>query len=97
MKQVFSAGSKVKLIAPMEVPNWCTCDDDRGRVSNHVKQTIRERFFKADSKLNAEIVHVASETEREKLRKLGHTKVRVRMPSGDTITIAVELDKLTKA
>jgi hypothetical protein len=40
---------------------------------------------------------VASETEREKLRKLGRTKVRVRMPSGDTITITVELDKLTKA
>jgi hypothetical protein len=97
MKQVFSGGSKVKLVAPMEVPTWCECDDDRGRVSNHVKQMIRERFFKADGKLTAEVVHVASETEREKLRKLGRTKVRVRMPSGDTITITVELDKLTKA
>lgn len=97
MKQVFSTGSKVKLIAPMEVPTWCEWDDDRGRVSNHVKQVIRERFFKGDTKLSAEIIHVSSETEREKLRKQGHTKVRVRMPSGDTIVITVELEKLTKA
>jgi hypothetical protein len=97
MKEVFSGGSKVKLIAPMAVPVWCEWDDDRGRVSSHVKQVIRERFFKADTKLTAEVVHVASETEREKLRKLGRTKIRVRMPSGDTITITVELDKLKKA
>lgn len=97
MKQVLSAGSKVKLIAATPVPSWCLFDDDRGRVSTHVKNVIRERFFAADPKLTAEIVHVPNETEREKLRKAGRTKVRVRMPSGDTITITVELDKLKKA
>jgi hypothetical protein len=97
MKQVLNVGSKVKLVAPIPVPPWCECDDDRGRVSNHVKNIIRERFFKADPKLNAEIVHIARETEREKLRKAGRTKVRVRLPSGDTIVIPVELNMLTKA
>jgi hypothetical protein len=97
MKVVLSTGSKVRLAAPMAVPDWCEWDDDRGRVSNHVKAIIRERFFKADTKLTAEIVHVSKETEREKLRKLGRAKVRVRMPSGDTITITVEADKLVKA
>lgn len=97
MKQVFSAGSKVRVVAPMEVPTWCEWDDDRGRVSNHVKQTIRDKFFKGDPKLNAEILHISSEGEREKLRKAHRTKVRVRMPSGDTVVITVELDKLTKA
>lgn len=97
MKQVLNVGSKVKLAAAIPVPPWCEYDDDRGRVSNHVKNVIRDRFFKADPKLTAEIVHVARETEREKLRKAGRTKVRVRLPSGDTITITVELSMLTKA
>jgi hypothetical protein len=96
MKQMLSAGSKVKLVGAMPVPPWCTFDDDRGRVSTHVKNVIRERFFAADPKLSAEIVHVPNETEREKLRKAGRSKVRVRMPSGDTVTITVETDKLTK-
>ncbi|HOA73224.1 MAG TPA: hypothetical protein PL151_01060 [Phycisphaerae bacterium] len=97
MKQALTVGVKVKLVAPMPVPPWCECDDDRGRVSKHVKNVIRERFFKADPKLTAEIVHVAKETERERLRKAGRTKVRVRLPSGDTIVIPVELDMLTRA
>lgn len=97
MKQVLNVGSKVKLIAPSAVPEWCEYDDDRGRVSKHVKNVIRERFFKADPKLTAEIVHIARETEREKLRKLGRTKVRIRMPSGETIVIPVDLNLLTKA
>ncbi len=97
MKQAISAGMKVRLIAPMAVPVWCEFDDDRGRVSNHVKQIIRDRFFKADPKLTAEILHISKEGEREKLRKAGRTKVRVRMPSGDTIVITAEVDKLTRA
>jgi hypothetical protein len=97
MKEVFSIGSKVKLAAPMAVPTWCEWDDDRGRVSNHVKATIRDRFFKVDSKVSAELVHIPSEVEREKLRKLGRAKVRLRMPSGESITITAELAHLTKA
>jgi hypothetical protein len=97
MKHGFSVGSKVKLIASMTVPAWCEFDDDRGRVSRHAKQVIRDRFFKGDTKLAAEIVHVANETERDKLRRAGRGKVRVRLPSGDTIVITVELDKLTNA
>jgi hypothetical protein len=97
MKQVFTIGSKVRLTAPMEAPIWCEWDDDRGRVSNHVKATIRDRFFKCDTKVGAEIIHIPSEVEREKLRKLGRTKVRLRMPSGEGIIITVELAHLTKA
>ena len=97
MKQGFSVGSKVKIIAPMDPPSWCEFDDDRGRVSTHAKHMIRDRFFKCDPKANGEIVHIANETEREKLRRAGRTKVRVRLPSGDTIIITVEIDKLTHA
>lgn len=97
MKQMLSVGSKVRMIAPIPVPNWCDFDDDRGRVAKHVKNVIRDKFFNADPKLSAEIVHVARETEREKLRKEGKAKVRVRMPSGDTIVITVELNMLTRA
>lgn len=97
MKQELAVGSRVKLVAPMDVPAWCEYDDDRGRVSKHAKDVIRERFFKCDPKLTSEIIHVANETERTRLRRAGRTKVRVRLPSGDTIIITVELEKLTKA
>jgi hypothetical protein len=97
MKQAISAGMKVKLVAPMAVPTWCEFDDDRGRVSKHVKQAIRDRFFKADPKLTAEILHISREGEREKLRKAGRTKVRVRMSSGDTVVLTVEVEKLVRA
>jgi len=97
MKQFLTIGSKVRIAKPMAVPPWCEYDDDRGRVAKHVKNVIRERFFKGDTKLNAEIVHVPNETQREKLRKAGRTKVRVRMPSGETIVITVEMDNLVKA
>lgn len=97
MKQTISPGTKVRLIAPMEVPLWCQWDDDRGRVSNHVKQTIRDRFFKCDNKLTAELIHVPNETQREKLRKLGRAKVRIRTPAGETIVIVVDIDKITRA
>ena len=97
MKEVFSIGLKVKLIAPMNVPTWCEWDDDRGRVSSHAKAVIRDKFFKGDPKVSAEIVHIPSEVEREKLRKLGRTKLRLRMPSGDSIIIAAELSHLTRA
>jgi hypothetical protein len=73
MKQVLNVGSKVKLIAPSPCTDWCEYDDVRGRVSKHVKNVIRERFFKADPKLTAEIVHVPG-NEREKLRKAGERR-----------------------
>lgn len=97
MQQVLSPGAKVKLVAPMEVPAWCQWDDDRGRVATHAKNVIRQRFFKGDPKVGAEIVYVANETERTKLRKLGRAKIRLRMPSGDSIVIIAELASLTKA
>ena len=97
MNQVLSVGSKVKLIAPIAVPTWCEWDDDRGRVSKHTKAKIRDRFFNGDTKVSAELVYVPRETEREKLRKLNRTKIRLRLPCGESIIIPVELDHLTRS
>jgi hypothetical protein len=97
MEQVLASGAKVKLIAPIEVPIWSEWDDDRGRVATHVKGVIRQRFFKGDRKVAAEVVYIPNETERTKLRKLGRTKIRLRMPSGESIVIVAELATLTKA
>lgn len=84
------------LIAPFDPPNWCEFDDDRGRVAKHVKKTIMQRFFKCDSKLTCEVMHIIKESERIKLRKLGRTKIRIRTSAGETIVIPVEIEKLKK-
>lgn len=97
MNQTFSAGQKVILTAAMTAPAWCVCDDDKGRVAKHVKKTILERFFKVDKKLTCEIVYVSNEVEREKLRKAGRAKVRVRTPAGECIIIPIEINKLKRA
>lgn len=92
----FSSGTKVSIKEKSEVPSWSEWDDDRGRISTSVKKNLQKKFFNKDSKLTAEVVYITSESEREKLRKQGRTKIRVRDSSGSTIVFIVETNSLKK-
>ena len=72
----FGSGTKVRVAKPMAVPQWSTWDDDKGRVSTPVKRRLQTLFFKGDKRLSAEVMYVANETEREKLRRLGRITAR---------------------
>ncbi len=91
-----AVGTKVRVNDPMEVPEWSTWDDDKGRTSGPVKKRLQTSFFKGDKKVSAEIVYVSKESEREKLRRKGQIKVRVKDQSGCMLTITADPARLTK-
>ena len=91
-----AVGTKVRVNDPMEVPEWSTWDDDKGRTSGPVKKRLQIAFFKGDKKVSAEIVYVSKESEREKLRRKGQIKVRVKDQSGCMLTITADPARLTK-
>ena len=92
-----AVGTKVKVIEPMEVPEWSTWDDDKGRTSGSVKKRLQGMFFRGDKKVHAEIVYIAKESVRDKLRRQGQIKVRLRDPSGAMLVITADPAKLVKA
>ncbi len=92
-----AAGTRVRVSRPGPVPSGSTWDDDGHRTSNHVKRRLQQLFFKADKRIHAEIVFVASETERERLRRAGMTKVQLRDPAGSMIVISAPVDLLQRA
>ena len=92
----FGPGTKVRIAQPMPIPQWSTWDDDKGRASTPVKRRLQLMFFKGDKKVSAEVMYIANETEREKLRRLGRVKIRLRDLSGASVTITAENSKLVK-
>ena len=92
-----AVGTKVKVIEPMEVPEWSTWDDDKGRTSGSVKKRLLSKFFQGDKKINAEIIYIAKESERDKLRRMGQIKVRIRGPGGTALIITADPAKLVRA
>jgi len=90
-------GAKVRVIEPMNVPEWCKWDDDKGRIATSVKKRLQCLFFQGDRRVTAEVVYVSKEAEREQLRRDGRVKVRVRDPSGAMLTITADPTKLTGA
>ncbi len=92
-----AAGTKVRVSSPTDVPEWCTWDDDHGRTSGNVKKRLQMLFFRGDKKINAEVVYIAKESERENLRRKGRVKVRVREPSGSCLVITADPTKLMPA
>jgi len=92
-----AAGTKVRVIEPMDVPEWSEWDDDKGRCSTPVKKRLQTMFFKGEKKVGAEIIYIAKETERDKLRRLGRIKVRLRDPSGASVVITADSGNLTRA
>ncbi|MHC4441144.1 MAG: hypothetical protein ACYTF1_07015 [Planctomycetota bacterium] len=92
-----AAGTKVRISQPMEVPTWSKWDDDRGRISTPVKKRLQMMFFNGSPKVTAEVVYISSETERQKMRRLGHVKLRLREASGTALTITADPQHLIKS
>jgi len=90
MSKHLGVGSKVRVVEPMGVPQRSTWDDDHGRISPTVKRRLQTQFFQGNPKVSAELVYVPKETEREKLRRQGLVKIRLRDPSGATLTITAD-------
>lgn len=92
-----AAGTKVKVTEPMEVPEWSKWDDDKGRTSSSVKRRLQAMFFQGNSKIQAEVMHISKESERERLRRKGQVKVRIKDPSGCMLNITVDPSRLRVA
>lgn len=92
-----AVGAKVRIAESMEVPDWSTWDDDHGRISSSIKKRLQTMFFKGSNKITAEVVYVAKESDREKLRRLGRVKVRLRDPSGSMLVITADPKQLENA
>lgn len=92
-----SAGTRVKIASAMSVPEWSSWDNDGGRTSTPVKKRLQQMFFKGDKRIQAEVVYVPSESERDKLRASGRVKVQLRDAAGSMITITAPADALKQA
>ncbi len=91
-----SAGTKVKVITPGDPPAWSEWDDDKGRTGPPVKKRLRAQFFRGDPKIQAEIVYIANESDRDALKKKGRAKVRIKESSGSQLVITADLNNLKK-
>jgi hypothetical protein len=85
-----AVGAKVRVAEPTEVPEWSAWDDDHGRTSSSIKKRLQYLFFQGNSKILAEVVYVSKEAEREKLRRQGRVKIRLRDPSGCMLVITAD-------
>ena len=94
LRKHMAVGTRVRVSEPMDVPETSTWDDDHGRVSASMKKRLQAMFFRGDKKLMAEVVHVSKESERDKLRRKGLVKVRLRDKAGCMLTITADPSKL---
>lgn len=95
-KTPLSAGARVRVKSPGLVPEWSEWDACQ-RTSNHVKRRLQEAFFKGDKKIYAEIVYIANESLRERLRNQNRVKVMLRDPAGSSVVILADPDNLVSA
>jgi hypothetical protein len=89
-----AVGAKVRVTTPIDVPDWSTWDDDHGRTSSQNKKRLQYQFFQGSNKILAEVMYVAKESEREKLRRQGRIKIRLRDPSGCMLVITADPNNL---
>ncbi|MEP0847681.1 MAG: hypothetical protein HRF50_12800 [Phycisphaerae bacterium] len=92
-----SAGTRVKVRTPGDVPAWSEWDDDHQRTSVSVKRRLQKLFFAGDRRIGAEVVYVSNEAQREKLRTAGRVKLQLRDPAGSIIVITAPLENLAAA
>lgn len=92
-----SAGTRVRVAEAGAVPAWSEWDNDNQRTSTPVKKRLQGAFFKGDRKLQAEVVYVSSESERDRLKLNGRVKVQVRDSAGSMIIITAEAANLQQA
>lgn len=91
------AGTRVRVTDPGAVPAWSTWDDDGQRTSTPVKKRLQSLFFAGDKKIQAEVVFIASEGERDRMRNLGRCKVQVRDPAGSMLVFTADVTNLKRA
>lgn len=91
------AGTRVRVQTPGPTPSWSEWDDDKQRTSTPVKRRLQEMFFRGDKKLQAEVLYIGNESERDKLKRNNRVKVQLRDPSGSMIVITADATNLTKA
>lgn len=89
-----AAGTRVRMNSPISVPQWSTWDNDGGRTRTAMKKRLQELFFRGDKRISAEVVYIANETERDKLRSHGRVKVELRDQAGAMITVTAPADVL---
>ncbi len=89
-----AAGTRVKVSSPISVPSWSTWDNDGGRTRTAIKKRLQQLFFRGDKRISAEVVYIANESERDKLRGDGRVKVELRDQAGTMITVTAPVDDL---
>lgn len=94
MKKFMAVGTKVRVAEPMDVPEYSEWDDDHGRTSAMLKKRLQAMFFRGDRKMAAEIVYISKESERDRLRRKGLVKIRLKDPAGSMLTITADPAKL---
>ena len=82
-----SAGTRVRVAAPGPVPPWSTWESDHQRTSTAVKRRLQQLYFNGDRRVSAEVVFVASEHERDRLRRDQRVKLQLRDAAGSIIVI----------
>ena len=92
-----NSGTRVKVKNPGPVPQHSTWDDDGQRTSTPVKRRLQTLFFAGNQKIAAEVIHITSESERDRLKSKGMCKIQVREPSGSLIVITAPLENLKRA
>jgi hypothetical protein len=85
-----AVGTKVKIKNPGDPPENSGWDDDGGRTSAMMKKRLQSQFFRGDPKLTAEVMYVPKESERERLRRKGLIKVRVRDQAGCMLNLTAD-------
>ncbi len=96
MQKYLSEGTKVRVTQTMDVPDSSTWDDDGGRTSTRVKRLLQKRFFRRDPHLTAEVMYISTESERERLRRKGLVKLRVRDQAGSYMVLTADPRKLIR-
>ena len=96
MNKFLAVGTKVKVAEPMDVPDWSKWDDDKGRTSGPVKKRLQSQFFQGNRNVTGEIIFVSKESERERLRRSGRVKVRIRDQSGTNLTLTADPASLAR-
>ena len=94
-KAYLGVGAKVRIIEPMDTPDWSTWDDDKGRTSATIKKRLQSMFFQGNKKIQAEVLYIARESERARLRRKGQIKLRLRDASGSMLNITADPAFLT--
>jgi len=92
-----SAGTKVRIREGGPVPTYSSWDDDGQRTSTPVKKRLQSLFFKGDRKVQAEVVFISSEGERDRLRSKGLVKVQLRDSAGSIIIVTAASEALVAA